>query len=126
MNGMKKIKIYKNYTYPNLLINASSRVGNFFLSTKIKLKGKENIIYGKKFFIAASHQSMFETFFLSLKWHFRHNNLLLVNILLNLSQYFCNTLHRCVTRNARYYVMHGWRRPTMVRCAWAERRLENR
>ena len=37
---------------------------NFFLSTKIKLKGKENIIYGKKFFIAASHQSMFETFYL--------------------------------------------------------------
>ena len=37
---------------------------NFFLSTKIRLKGKENIIYGKKFFIAASHQSMFETFFL--------------------------------------------------------------
>ena len=37
---------------------------NFFLSIKIKLKGKENIIYGKKFFIAASHQSMFETFYL--------------------------------------------------------------
>ena len=36
----------------------------FFLSTKIKIKGKENIIYNKKFFIAASHQSMFETFFL--------------------------------------------------------------
>ncbi len=36
----------------------------FFLSTKIIIKGKENIIYGKKFFIAASHQSMFETFYL--------------------------------------------------------------
>ena len=35
-----------------------------FLSTKITVKGKENIIVNKKFFIAASHQSMFETFFL--------------------------------------------------------------
>ena len=35
-----------------------------FLSTKIIIKGKENIINEKKFFIAASHQSMFETFFL--------------------------------------------------------------
>jgi len=34
------------------------------LSTKIIIKGKENIIENKKFFIAASHQSMFETFFL--------------------------------------------------------------
>ena len=36
----------------------------FFLSTKIIIKGKENIINNEKFFIAASHQSMFETFFL--------------------------------------------------------------
>ena len=36
----------------------------FFLSTKLIIKGKENIIHDKKFFIAASHQSMFETFFL--------------------------------------------------------------
>ena len=36
----------------------------FFLSTKIILKGKENIINDGKFFIASSHQSMFETFFL--------------------------------------------------------------
>ena len=36
----------------------------FFLSTKIVIKGRENIIQNKKFFIAASHQSMFETFFL--------------------------------------------------------------
>tara|TARA_B100000787_G_scaffold47975_1_gene34464 strand:- start:34 stop:735 length:702 start_codon:yes stop_codon:yes gene_type:complete len=36
----------------------------FFLSTKIIIKGKENIIKDEKFFIAASHQSMFETFFL--------------------------------------------------------------
>ena len=36
----------------------------FFLSTKIIIKGKENIIENKKFFIASSHQSMFETFYL--------------------------------------------------------------
>ena len=36
----------------------------FFLSTKIEVKGKENIIENKKFFIASSHQSMFETFYL--------------------------------------------------------------
>jgi len=36
----------------------------FFLSVKILIKGKENIIKDKKFFIAASHQSMFETFYL--------------------------------------------------------------
>jgi 1-acyl-sn-glycerol-3-phosphate acyltransferase len=36
----------------------------FFLSTKLIIKGRENIISDKKFFIAASHQSMFETFFL--------------------------------------------------------------
>ena len=35
-----------------------------FLSTKITVKGLDNIIKNKKFFIAASHQSMFETFFL--------------------------------------------------------------
>ena len=35
-----------------------------FLSTKIIIKGKENIITNDKFFIACSHQSMFETFFL--------------------------------------------------------------
>ncbi|MDA8937242.1 1-acyl-sn-glycerol-3-phosphate acyltransferase [Candidatus Pelagibacter sp.] len=37
---------------------------SFFLSTTIEIKGKENIIHEKKFFIAASHQSMFETFYL--------------------------------------------------------------
>ena len=36
----------------------------FFLSTNIKIKGGENILENKKFFIAASHQSMFETFYL--------------------------------------------------------------
>ena len=35
-----------------------------FLSTKIIIKGEDNIITDKKFFIAASHQSMFETFYL--------------------------------------------------------------
>ena len=35
-----------------------------FLSTKIIIKGKENIITSEKFFIAASHQSIFETFYL--------------------------------------------------------------
>ena len=35
-----------------------------FLSTKIIIKGKENIINNEKFFIGASHQSMFETFYL--------------------------------------------------------------
>ena len=34
------------------------------LSTKIIIKGRENIISDEKFFIAASHQSMFETFYL--------------------------------------------------------------
>ena len=36
----------------------------FFLSTNIEIRGKENIIKNSKFFIASSHQSMFETFFL--------------------------------------------------------------
>ena len=35
-----------------------------FLSTNIIIKGKENIIFKEKFFIACSHQSMFETFYL--------------------------------------------------------------
>jgi len=35
-----------------------------FLSVKIKILGKENIVFNEKFFIACSHQSMFETFFL--------------------------------------------------------------
>jgi 1-acyl-sn-glycerol-3-phosphate acyltransferase len=37
---------------------------NIFLSVKIVIKGKENIITDQKFFIASSHQSMFETFYL--------------------------------------------------------------
>ena len=36
----------------------------FVLSVKILVKGEENIIKEDKFFIAASHQSMFETFYL--------------------------------------------------------------
>jgi len=39
---------------------------NLFLSTKVIVKGKENIITQEKFFIAASHQSMFETFYLQI------------------------------------------------------------
>ena len=35
-----------------------------FLSVKTNIIGKENIIINEKFFIACSHQSMFETFFL--------------------------------------------------------------
>ena len=35
-----------------------------FYSTNIVIKGKENIINNESFFIACSHQSMFETFFL--------------------------------------------------------------
>ena len=35
-----------------------------FLSTKILIKGIDNIIYNENFFIASSHQSMFETFYL--------------------------------------------------------------
>ncbi len=35
-----------------------------FLSTKIIIKGTENLISNEKFFIACSHQSMFETFYL--------------------------------------------------------------
>ena len=34
------------------------------LSTTIVIKGKDNMIKDEKFFIASSHQSMFETFFL--------------------------------------------------------------
>ena len=35
-----------------------------FLSSRVIIKGKENIIKNQKFFIACSHQSMFETFYL--------------------------------------------------------------
>ena len=40
----------------------------FFLSTKVVVKGKEKILNNKKFFIACAHQSQFETFFL--QWLF--------------------------------------------------------
>ncbi len=42
----------------------SSLCLKIFLSTNIVIKGEENIIKDKKYFIASSHQSMFETFFL--------------------------------------------------------------
>ena len=35
----------------------------FFLSVDINIIGKENILVDERFFIASSHQSMFETFF---------------------------------------------------------------
>ena len=35
-----------------------------FLSTKIEIKGKENLDHKKKFFVACTHQSAFETFYL--------------------------------------------------------------
>ena len=38
----------------------------FFLSTKIVIKGEQNIISDGKFFIASSHQSIFETFYLQI------------------------------------------------------------
>ena len=67
-----------------------------FLSTKITIKGKENIINNGKFFIAASHQSMFETFFLQtifnspvfiLKKELTYQSQYLVGILKKLDQY---------------------------------------
>ncbi len=36
----------------------------FLMSTNIEVKGLENIIYKKKYFVVCSHQSIFETFFL--------------------------------------------------------------
>ena len=42
----------------------SSLCLRIFLSTKIQICGQENILKDKKFFIASSHQSMFETFYL--------------------------------------------------------------
>ena len=48
----------------NLMGHWTSFCLKFFLSTKIIIKGRENIINNEKFFIAASHQSMFETFYL--------------------------------------------------------------
>ena len=36
----------------------------YFLATNIVIKGEENIVKDQNFFIAASHQSMFETFYL--------------------------------------------------------------
>ena len=56
----KKIVIYGG----KLMGYWSSFCLKFFLSTKITIKGKENINENQKYFIAASHQSMFETFFL--------------------------------------------------------------
>ena len=47
-----------------LMGNWSKICLEIFMSSKVIIKGKENIIYNEKFFIASSHQSMFETFYL--------------------------------------------------------------
>ncbi len=57
---------------PNKIILLGGKLMGFWaafclkivLSVKIEVVGKENIIKNKKFFIASSHQSMFETFYL--------------------------------------------------------------
>tara|TARA_B100000401_G_scaffold382613_1_gene285125 strand:+ start:425 stop:1126 length:702 start_codon:yes stop_codon:yes gene_type:complete len=36
----------------------------FIMGTKIEVKGKENMINSQRYFVASSHQSIFETFFL--------------------------------------------------------------
>ena len=56
----QKIAIYGG----KLMGHWSALCLRIFLSTTITLKGKENIITDGKFFIASSHQSMFETFYL--------------------------------------------------------------
>ena len=55
----------------NIVLSGGKLMGHWtsfclktILSVKIKVLGKENIISNEKFFIAASHQSMFETFYL--------------------------------------------------------------
>ena len=48
----------------------SSLCLKIFFSTKIVVKGRENIITNNNFFIACSHQSMFETFFLQTIFNF--------------------------------------------------------
>ena len=55
----------------NIILSGGKLMGRWagyclktILSVKITILGKENIITDKKFFIAASHQSMFETFYL--------------------------------------------------------------
>ena len=44
----------------------------FIYSTKIIVIGKENIVSNKSFFIACSHQSMFETFFFTNNFQFTY------------------------------------------------------
>jgi 1-acyl-sn-glycerol-3-phosphate acyltransferase len=55
----------------NIILSGGRLMGHWtafclkiILSVEIKILGKENIITNEKFFIAASHQSMFETFYL--------------------------------------------------------------
>jgi 1-acyl-sn-glycerol-3-phosphate acyltransferase len=55
----------------NIVLSGGKLMGHWasfclkiIMNTKIEVIGKENIIKNDKFFIAASHQSMFETFYL--------------------------------------------------------------
>ena len=58
--------------FPNKIVLIGGRLMGFWtafclkkiLFVDIEVIGKENIVYNKKFFIASSHQSMFETFYL--------------------------------------------------------------
>ena len=61
-----------SFFFPSKIVMMGGRIMGYwtiiclriFLSVNIIIKGRENIISNKKFFIASSHQSMFETFFL--------------------------------------------------------------
>ena len=59
------------FLHQNIVLSGGKLMGYWtgfclktILSVKVKILGKENIITNEKFFIAASHQSMFETFYL--------------------------------------------------------------
>ena len=58
--------------FPNYFVTIGGKTLGFWtafclkylMSTKIKVKGTENIINDQKYFVVSSHQSIFETFFL--------------------------------------------------------------
>ena len=58
--------------FPNYFVTMGGKILGFWtafclkylMSTKIKVKGTENIINDQKYFVVSSHQSIFETFFL--------------------------------------------------------------
>ena len=52
------------YLWRKILGHWSRLCLKLFLSTKIEIIGKENILNSEKFFIACTHQSAFETFYL--------------------------------------------------------------